>query len=220
MAYQGLQGFSGVVGEVEAATRAVRLTGYPMDPGAAGAYSLSLDNGATVMAAGLAANAEIFQLRYTGTGVLILRSLRFSMGSVAAFVPGRLLIELLVARSWTADGSGGNTANLTGSSAKKRTSFGTTAVGAARVAATATLTAGTKTLDPHPLGSIAIAAPTTVGPILTQASLWQRDTSDEYPIILAQNEGLVVRATVPGTGTWYFNVQAEWAEKAAGGAYP
>jgi hypothetical protein len=191
------QGFGGVVDEVESATKARRTTGYPMDPGAAGAFSLSQDNGTTAMAAGLAAGSEIFQMRYTGTGVVILRSVRFSMGSVAAFVAGRLLVELLFARSWTVDGSGGLSATLTSPGGKKRTSFGAGifgGAGAIRTAQTATLTAGTKTLDPHPLGSVATGAPTTVGPI--------------------------VRATVPGTGTWYFNVQVEWAEKAAGVAYP
>jgi hypothetical protein len=42
--------------------------------------------------------------------------------------------------------------------------------------------------------------------------IWQRNTADEYPVLYEQNEGFVIRATVPATGTWTFEVQVEWAE--------
>ena len=42
--------------------------------------------------------------------------------------------------------------------------------------------------------------------------LWQRNTSDEYPLLFEQNEGFVIRATVPATGTWQFSINVEWAE--------
>jgi hypothetical protein len=34
----------------------------------------------------------------------------------------------------------------------------------------------------------------------------------EHPLILATNEGFVVEATIPATGTWQFALTLEWAE--------
>jgi hypothetical protein len=34
-------------------------------------------------------------------------------------------------------------------------------------------------------------------------------------LLLAQNEGFVVRATVPATGTWQFGVTVVWTEVAS-----
>jgi hypothetical protein len=34
----------------------------------------------------------------------------------------------------------------------------------------------------------------------------------EHPLILAQNEGIVIQATVPATGTWQFGVKIDWTE--------
>jgi hypothetical protein len=34
----------------------------------------------------------------------------------------------------------------------------------------------------------------------------------EMPLLLAQNEGFLLRATVPQTGTWSFSIAAEWDE--------
>jgi hypothetical protein len=34
--------------------------------------------------------------------------------------------------------------------------------------------------------------------------LYSRNTSDNYPIVFAQNEGFVIQASVPATGTWFF----------------
>ena len=208
-------GTTGSLAEVEANVLALRTVSLPRDVGVLGAYAASSTNGATVMTAGLAANSEILQFRWTdATRVATIRSVRFDMGSVVAFVAGQLLISLTIARAFTVAGSGGAALVMTGNNNKKRTTFGTSLVGEIRGATTAALGAGTKTLDANPLGSFSFAAPTTVGPIITNQYLWTRDTSDECPLILAANEGLVVRATVPGTGTWYFGVDIEWTEHA------
>lgn len=108
---------------------------------------------------------------------------------------------------------------LTGDN-KKRTSFGTTlAVGSGvRYSATAALGAGTKVLDGndcavHTFGIATGLLTSTLGQ--PGIPLWTRDTPDEYPFVFAQNEGFVIRATVPGTGTWTFGVQVEWSELTA-----
>lgn len=210
------QGFGGTVQEVASVDRAAYVTQRPFQPGALGAYAIAIDNGGTVMAAGLAAAAPIYAFRWTdATRLCVLRSIKFSMGSVVAFVAGRMLFEVVIARSWSVADTGGTTATITTNNGKKRTSFGTTLLQEIRYSQTATLSAGTRTLDAQALGNLAVTAPTTVGPILTNQYLWQRDTADEYPLVLAQNEGVIIRATVPGTGTWSYGVQTEWAEVTA-----
>jgi hypothetical protein len=45
--------------------------------------------------------------------------------------------------------------------------------------------------------------------------LFGEDIGPEHPVLLAQNEGFVVRATVPATGTWQFGITVAWAEVTA-----
>lgn len=119
-----------------------------------------------------------------------------------------------MARSFTAAGTGGGTATITTNNAKLKTSFPTTAVGEIRVATTAALGAGTKTLDAQPvgmgLGSITVTAGDVILPptVIYDAMC---DT-DQYPIILSANEGLIIRATVPATGTWTGGFSIVWDE--------
>lgn len=44
------------------------------------------------------------------------------------------------------------------------------------------------------------------------ANLWAPDQSSAWPLELAANEGFIVRATVPATGTWQAQVTVEWSE--------
>jgi hypothetical protein len=41
------------------------------------------------------------------------------------------------------------------------------------------------------------------------------DRVGEHPLVLAQNEGISVRATVPATGTWIASFLIKWAEVTA-----
>lgn len=213
-----LQGNAGTVAEVDGTNyRAVRTTLRPIDYGSFGGYRLAQLSG--TMAAGLAANSEIFQFRWAdATRLCIVTSVIFDglSGSATAFTAGFGKVDMLVARSWTADGSGGTAATITGNNAKQRSSMGTTLLGAARVASTAALTAGTKTLDTQAIGQYS----TTFGTVanvqaIPQFDLFHMDPGGESPLILAQNEGFVVRATVPATGTWQFGVTVCWTEVSA-----
>ena len=194
---------------------ALRFSEYPMELGARGAYCLGVNNGSAVMAAGLAADSEIFQFRWTdATRFCVLRGVYFSMGSVIAFVAGRMKFDLVCARGWTANGTGGTVSGFTATgTAKKRNDFAVPLMaGNIRVADTAALGAGTKTLDTTPEACIAMGAPTSIGPIIQRTPLWTRDTDSEYPFLFEQDEGFIIRAVVPGTGTWYFGITVEWAE--------
>jgi|SRR6185295_8049339 len=200
---------------------AARVAGRPMELGARGAYSLGVVSG--VMAAGLGANSEIFQMRWVdATRVMLLRSIILSAArGGTAFTAGSIEFNGTMARGWTADGGAGaavvfSTANTN----KKRTDFPLSLFSdtGVRVSTTTNLTAGTKTLDTNRFSSIT----SFISSVATTASeqfivppgtyLWQRNTPDEYPLLFEQNEGFVIRATVPATGTWQFSVNVEWAE--------
>lgn len=200
---------------VESKWNALRATLRPIDYGTLGIYQISMQTG--TMAAGLAANAEIFQFRWTdATRLALVTQVRFDgLGSIAAFAAGFAGFQVNIARSWTVDGSGGTAATITGNNQKLRTSMGTTLLGAARIASTAALTAGTKTLDSQGCGGFVGGLTAVAGAGLQQANLLDNETTNEHPIVLAQNEGLVVRATVPATGTWTGGVTIKWIEVAA-----
>lgn len=200
---------------------AARVSQRPAELGARGAYSLGVVSG--VMAAGLGANAEIFQMRWIdATRVMLLRSIQLSAApGTTAFAAGSIEFNATAARSWSADGGGGTAvAFSTANTNKKRTSFPLSLFSdtGVRFSATAALTAGTKTLDTNRFASISsyvssVATTAASGPFVPPGThLWQRNTADEYPFYFAQNEGLVIRATVPATGTWQYSVIVEWAE--------
>jgi len=200
---------------------AARMSGRPMEVGTRGAYSLGVVSG--VMAAGLGANSEIFQMRWSSaTLLMLLRSIRISAApGTTAFTAGPIEFNLTLARSWSVDGGGGTAVVFsTANTNKKRTDFPVSAFSdtGVRHSATAALTAGTKTLDTNRAASISsyvssVATTAASSPFVPPGTiLWTRDTAEEYPILFEQNEGLVVRATVPATGTWQFSIHAEWAE--------
>lgn len=214
-----LQGNGGTVAEVDGANyRAMRATLRPIDYGTLGSYRLSMLSG--TMAAGLAANSEVFQFRWSDASRLcVVTSVLWDglSGSATAFAAGFGKVDMLVARSWTADGSGGTAATITGNNQKMRTGImGASLLGAARISSTAALTAGTKTLDAHAVGQYSAAIGTTTSAQwIPQFDLFHADPGGESPLILAQNEGFVVRASVPATGTWQFGVTVCWTELTA-----
>lgn len=205
---------------------AARVSERPMHLGANGAaFKLAIRSG--TMAAGLGADAEIFQMRWThATFKMLLRRLDISAwrASATAFAAGALNFRATSARSWSADGGAGiaivfSTANTN----KKRTDFNLSKFSdtGVRRSDTAAVTAGTKTFDTNDFGitgaftgAVAPAATVEVAPTLIppRSVLYQRETPDEYPILYEQNEGLAVRATVPATGTWQFGINVEWDE--------
>lgn len=210
-----IQGFSNVVQEVESASRAGRVVLRPVDYGSLGIYSLSLQSG--VMAAGLAADASVFQFRWThATNLALIKQIRVLGGGIAAFAAGHGKFDCMIARAFTASGSGGTAATLTGNNNKLRTSMATMGVADIRISSTAALTAGTWTLDAQPVAQQSFGVTATAGATLGHANaLINTETDSEYPIVLAQNEGINIRATVPATGTWAFGVTIRWAELAA-----
>jgi hypothetical protein len=202
---------------VDSQTFSLRVTGRPMMVGTRGAYSISCTSG--TIAAGLAANSEIFQFRWASATLWsMLRSVRLEAGNAGtAFLAGTATFSMRLARAWTGAGTGGTRMTLAGNDQKKKTAFGTTAVVSAAdigIASTGGLSAGVKTFDNNDFAGLMTGVQATAGiTLLTPGTyLWERNTNDEWPVIFVQNEGFVIRATVPSTGTWGFNVDMEWNE--------
>lgn len=214
-------GVSNVLADVEANTRALRAVLRSHDVGVLGSYSLGTKSG--IMAAGLGAAAPIFSLRYVPTinpaSLMLLKKLTLTASTLGtAFTAGSALFETFVLRSYTVNDTGGGSLTLgtAVTTGKLRTSQAIGGVTDFRISATATLTAGTQAADTNPISSVItqIPATTTNYAILPADFPLFEAKPGEHPLVLAANEGLVIRATVPATGTWSFSVKAIWDEVA------
>ena len=205
---------------VEPIFKAARVSLRPVEHGALGAYAYGGFTG--VLPAALAANSEIFQFRWTSaTNLAVIRKVRISAAVTTTFFAAGVpvQIDLLKATSWTGAGTLG-TAVSPAATMKRRTNMGSSLVAAGdmRIATTAALGAGTKTLEANSLSTVAAAGPITAsldGTIIAPGTiLWQAEVGDgEHPLVLAQNEGFVIRSVaVPATGTWQASVTVDWAE--------
>ena len=94
------------------------------------------------------------------------------------------------------------------------------ASGDMRIATTAALGAGTKTLETLSLATILAPGPITAslnGQIIAPGTiLYRGEIGDgQHPLVLAANEGVSVRSVaVPATGTWTASIQLDWTEAA------
>jgi hypothetical protein len=211
-----LVGNSGTIADVDSTTnRALRAVLRPNDPGALGQYKFALQNG--LMVAGLAANSPIVSFRYGGAAVCTLRRITFSAGvNTTAFALGAAQFDLFAARSFTASDSGGTAANLSGNNAKLRTAYASSALADFRCSSTATLTAGTRTLDAQGWASLvrSIAATTALDIVNPETEIFKALPGDQRGVFVT-NEGFVIQASVPATGTWNFTVGVEYDELAS-----
>lgn len=202
---------------VDANQLAARVTARPLDIGALGSYAVNVPSG--TMAAGLAAAAPVFSFRWGAANtVALVRNVAVAMMSLGiGFTAGYALLELMIARAFTGSDSAGTPVVLTGNNAKKRTSFATSALTDMRISNTVTLTAGTRTLDANAFAAIMFGIDATINKVFlpTTSIAAPNVASGVWPIVLAQNEGFIVRATVPATGTWQLQVACEWDELSA-----
>jgi hypothetical protein len=214
-----LQGYSGtVIGEGGSTFRAMKVQQMPLDYGALGTYQKSLLSG--TIAAGLAAGANVYSWRggdATRLGVVQKVVCDGLAGSATAFTAGFAVVKMFAARSFTASDSSGTAGTLTGNNNKLRTSMGTSLVTDIRISSTAALTAGTRTLDTDSLGQLAFSIGTAASVIyvVPGTPIFGDDIGPTHPFVCAQNEGFVLQATVPATGTWQVGFTTKWAEVTA-----
>lgn len=185
--------------EIDTGFRAARASLRPHEAG--GWCSIGAQSGAiTVVGAG----GTIFSLRNISTKLILVRRIGVGLITTAGFTAAQKLdVALTVARSFTVSDSGGTAIAFTGSNAKHRTALNTPSSLDCRIATTGALTAGTRTLDANALAQQSgYAQAATTGTMIAPAlsNLFAHDAGD-YPLLLAQNEGLVLTLpTAMGAG--------------------
>jgi hypothetical protein len=185
-------------------------TPYPLDYGTGGIYQHCAKSG--VIAAGLAANAPIYSFQWPATLLALINRVRINAWTNVGFAAGVATFDMFIARGFTVADGGGNEANLVGGGGRLRTSMANSQA-IIMCATTAALTPGTRTLDPDAVDTRVAAAPTTGNtPLFPSAVTLFEKLQGEHPLFLAPDEGFVIRASVPGTGTWQFKVTTEWDE--------
>lgn len=215
-----IQGYSGTVADVGGTMfRALKVQLTPFDYGSLGIYRKSMKSG--TVGAGFG-TATCYAWRWGNAsgklGVVRRVVLDGMAGSSTAFAAGFASFQMFAARSYTvSDGGAGTTAGtLTGNNSKLRTSMGTTLVTDIRIANTGAASGGTKTLDTDSMGQITFSIGTVASVIYCgSVTLFGEDVGPEMPFVCAQDEGFVINATVPATGTWQFGVTTQWLEASA-----
>jgi hypothetical protein len=213
----------------------IRVCGHP--PNVLGAYMV---NGRTSVYSALAAGSPLFSFRWgSATALAVVMRVRINVVTTTApTANGAAERELIVARGFTASDTGGTAVVLTGNNAKMRTSHATSLIatnGDMRFGTT--IAPGTRTLDTNPLSSVVswigsnftgvdiggggsgatAAAFIGIGG-LGMIPLLDAMTGQDYPLVLAQNEGFIVRIgkdAQPTTAAQQTYVNVSWSEVAA-----
>lgn len=226
-------GAGGSIAEVGAfAAEGQHVISKPTDHGTLGHYRVQVVTG--TLAAALAASAQIWQFKWTdATRFAVIKKVWSGFNTLTRFTAGTVTdfgLDLFIVRSFAA-GGGATTLTLTGDNQQLRTNMGAS-LAQINVSTTAALTVAT-TLDAHPIGQTIGGHGDQVTPSATVAAwldtlavnghetgglLYRCDlASGEHPIVLAQNEGLVIRNRVvwPVAGTGVYSFGISWAEVAA-----
>jgi hypothetical protein len=195
-------GNGGVVAEVGGTTfRALVTNPKPDEYGSLGHYRFAR---IIAIQVNQTSNVSLGAFRWSdATRFCIIKKIRLScLQTAAATATIFPRFQVFVARSYTANDSSGVALTLTGNSFKKRTNMGTTLVGDIRVSNVAAgLTAGTRTLDADPIIDMSTQQTiTTPNNVRYDAELDIGAGDGNCPVILAQNEGIIVRGPTTAFG--------------------
>lgn len=214
-----VQGVSGVDAEVDANTRAIRVTQCPPNIGSNGAYRLCEVTGLlTGVAAGTASAGHIFAARWSNASKLALVThFRARWFTIAGFTAAQEVgLDLMITRSYTANHSGGTAITLTNNSMKKRSAHGSCNFADMRISQTGALTNGTHTIDTHKIaygGFSELAAGAAVPKGFFDLQFGEDDPNG-YPIVLSQDMGLILRNSIlmGAGGTARVAIEMGWLE--------
>ncbi len=195
-----------------------RVSVLPPTKGSAGGrYAVRLRSGLlTAIAAKTATAGHLATLRNpSATKTLLLERIRVEASPVTDFTAlQRLGFAAFIARAFTTAYTGGTALTLTGDNAKKKTSDPTT-VAEVREPLAAALGHVAATLDAQPFmgaeGGVPADGATAENKVI--AAEWlERDSGS--PIVLRQNEGIVIANTVlmGAAGTVALQIDLEWRE--------
>lgn len=195
----------------------LKVTGRPND--VLGSYRVTTTSG--LVAAGFGGPKDCWSFRTGASNYSIVRKVTVAMWDVTTgFAVGLGRFDLFVGRSFSGSfTSNGTAATISGNNGKKKTAQATTSIAQIYTLATSTsgIVGSTHTKDTQPLASVAFQVIATVNQVLLPTVELVNFSYDNavWPLVLAPNEGLVLQATVPATGTWTFTVSIEWEEMSA-----
>ena len=185
-----------------------------------------LYGGRTGAYTGAGANTPIFSMRFVAGSagsaqIAIIQRITINWVLTTAFGTAQeIAFGAYVARSFTGSDSGGTQIVVSGNNQKNRTSAQTSQIassGDMRIASTAALTAGTRTLDSAAFSVTNGYAGTTLLSTgtqpLSQVIMYENFAGDT-PIVLQSNEGIVINNLVAlgATGVMTVAVNIEWTE--------
>lgn len=162
---------------------------------------------------GVAAAGAVFSFRNTGANLLMVRRVQLDFGVTTAFTTAQALAySMFLASGFSASDTGGTALYTAGQNKHRSGMTNITSAPDIRVASTAALGAGTRTLNTAAMGAV-VGAATAVGAAMSPALLFSHDASD-YPLLIAQNEGFVITNDIAMGSTGVIRLQAtvEFAE--------
>ncbi len=195
--------------EVGSLFKGVAVTPKPHD--VVGSYMVAARS--LEIAAGSGSAAEVWAFRNPSTTkVCAIKRIHIQANTIATgFTAGVAIFDLKVARAFTVSPTAGTTVVLSGNNCKLRTDHAT-CVAVIDVADASVLTSGTEVADTTPIATIVETFPTTVQIKLMDRTMLEIKEGGCYPVVLEQDEGLILYSTVPATGTWFLTVTCEWDE--------
>lgn len=179
------------------------------------------------IAAATAADAEVFQFRFVGgtKSYALVTQIKLSGAGIVAVATalGPVGFYVTPARAWTVAGSGGTRLALTTNNSNLETAIDPSQVNDIGISTTAALTAGTKTLDTSSIGQVIggvmTGAVTTsqVSPLFPRVDLFSAADQGGMPLVLATQEGFVIRTTHVGPTALTYTVgfTVTWVEVTA-----
>lgn len=199
--------------KVDQAMGAMRVSTWPQQ--CLGEYRFGQSTG---LMTAIAANGEIAQFRWTNaTRLAVVKFIRVRYAVITGFTAAQELgFDIIGSVNFTVSGTGGTAVTPGTQNLKKRQSYADSLVTDLRIATTAALGAGTKTLSNASYGASAaktLAAAATVQDASFETTVDMTNSSDG-PIVLAQNEGISIRNSVlmGAGGTVRATVEIAWAE--------
>lgn len=184
-----------------------------------GFYHLGATSGlVTGVAAGDATNGHLFAFRNTSATLMMVTRLQFQWFTTTGFTAAQeFRLALFRLTGYTASHTGGTAITAAGAGGmKRRSSYANSVLGDARIATTVQLTAGTHTFDAQPwmtgaYSELAAAATVQMGRFERE---WRISESDNHPLVLTTNEGIVVRNEIAmgAGGVGRLSIEVDWFE--------